>query len=152
MIHTFMVETAQQLRYDRPSWLTYNNSSPSISSMSQFYWRGRGWRREHGSAASNSSHSRREREGYEVIGGGVKEIEQQPSSANCARRAREELALKVIERGGAGYRCSGVSSPSIANSGPWKQIQKFKAESVGSEDMDDPGMLLVDPQVWGVGL
>ena len=76
MIHTFMVETAKQLRYDRPSWLTYNNSSPSISSMSWFYWKGRGWRRElvWYSAASNSSHSRREREGYEVIGGGVKEI------------------------------------------------------------------------------
>ena len=30
MIHTFMVDTAKQLRYDWP----YNNSSPSISSMS----------------------------------------------------------------------------------------------------------------------
>ena len=44
-----------------------------------------------------------------------------------------------------------ISSPSIANSGPWKQIQKFKAECVGSEDMNDPGMLLVDPWKWRGG-
>ena len=75
------------------------------------------------------------------------------------------LACKVIEchEGGAwlarslqgkglDIRRSNVSSPSIANSGPWKQIQKFKAESVGSEDMDDPGMLLVYPQALEVGL
>ena len=60
--------------------------------------------------------------------------------------------LSIMKGEGLGIRCSGVSSPSIANSGPWKQIQKFKAESVGSEDIDDPGMLLVDPRGWGVGL
>ena len=39
--------------------------------------------------------------------------------------------------GGAGL----VIIFSTANRGPWKQVQKYKADSVGSEDMNDPGTL-----------
>ena len=30
------------------------------------------------------------------------------------------------------------SFPQIMCSGPWKQVQKYKADSIGSEDMSEP--------------